>query len=120
VKGFVDDQLRALITIPVASSRESSRQEITAWVDTAFNGGLVIPQKLIGQLGLAQESSAEAVLADGKCVELETYACYFDWFGDCFATQVIANDGEFPLLGTMLLDGRSLTIDYKAKFVEIT
>jgi hypothetical protein len=31
----------------------------------------------------------------------------------------VANDGEYPLLGTMLLDGRRLEIDYKARTVEL-
>jgi hypothetical protein len=33
---------------------------------------------------------------------------------------VIASDGPFPLLGTQLLTGRRLTIDYAAKSVELT
>jgi hypothetical protein len=67
-----------------------------------------------------KESSAEATLADGHSVELETFACFFDWFGDSYETQIVANDGEYPLLGTMLLDGHRLDIDYEAKTVELT
>lgn len=32
-----------------------------------------------------------------------------------FRTQVVANEGTFPLLGTMLLDGRRLIVDYGVK-----
>jgi hypothetical protein len=53
-------------------------------------------------------------------VELETFACSFDWFGETYETQIVANDGEFPLLGTMLLSGRKLEIDYEAKTVAVT
>jgi predicted aspartyl protease len=90
------------------------------WIDTAFNGGLAIPRRQIASLGLVKESSAEAILADGRTVELETFACYFDWFGNSYETQIIASDGEFALLGTMLLAGHRLLIDYDAGTVELT
>jgi len=120
VKGFVDDKLRALIRIPVSASSDGKRQEIVVWIDTAFNGTLVLPQQQIVQLALVKESSAEAVLADGHTVELETFACFFDWFGNSYETQIVANDGAYPLLGTMLLDGHRLDIDYQARTVELT
>ena len=104
----------------MAASHAGERTKLAVWVDTAFNGGLAISHKQIELLGLIKESSAEAVLADGKTVELETYACFFDWFGASYETQVIANDGEYPLLGTMLLSGHKLEIDYEAKTVIVT
>jgi clan AA aspartic protease len=120
VKGFVDDKLRALLQIPASASRDGDRRELLVWIDTAFNGGLVIPRKQIAELGLVKESSAEAILADGSCVELETFACFFDWFGNSYETQIVANDGRYALLGTMLLEGHRLDIDYDAKTVELT
>jgi len=120
VNGFVDDKLRALIFIPVAATNAGDRTELTIWIDTAFNGGLVIPHKQIESLGLVKESSAEAILADGNVVQLETFACFLDWFGATYESQVVANDGEYALLGTMLLSGRKLEIDYEAMTVTIT
>jgi len=120
VNGHVDGHLRALLRAPVSASRDGPRTELVAWVDTAFNGGLTIPRAQVAALGLIQESSAEGVLADGSIVELETFACFFDWFVNSFQTQVAAGNGEYPLLGTMLLEGHRLTIDYPAKTVELT
>lgn len=120
MKGFVDDQLRALLRVPVSASRDGNRTDILVWIDTAFNGGLVIPRKQIAELGFVKESSAEAILADGHAVELETFACFFDWFSNSYETQIVASDGEYPLLGTMLLAGHRLDIDYEAKTVELT
>jgi hypothetical protein len=51
---------------------------------------------------------------------LETFACFLDWFGKTYETQIAASDGDYPLLGTMLLDGHRLVIDYAAKTVELT
>jgi predicted aspartyl protease len=89
-------------------------------VDTAFNGGRTIPRALVAGLGLPQESSVEAVLADGRTVALETFGCFFDGFGGTYQTQVVARDGAYPLLGTQRLSSRRLAIDYAAKTVELT
>jgi hypothetical protein len=48
------------------------------------------------------------------------FACFLDWFGDSYETQVVSNDGEYPLLGTMLLEGHRLIIDYAEKTVELS
>lgn len=117
--GVVDNQLRALLRVAVSASRGGDRREIAVWIDTAFNGGLVIPRKQIAELKLMKESSAEAILADGCIVELETYSCFFDWFNQSYETQIVASDGAYPLLGTMLLDGHRLHIDYEARTVEL-
>lgn len=118
--GFVDGQLRALIKISIAASENGTRQEIMAWVDTAFNGGLTIPRSLVSSLGLAKEATVEAILADGRTVPLDTFGCHLDWFGKTYHTHVIASDGVYPLLGTLILAGRRLVIDYAAKTVELT
>jgi clan AA aspartic protease len=118
--GLVEDGLRGLLRVPVSASRDAKRTELVAWVDTAFNGGLAIPRQQVAELGLVKESSAEAVLADGRLVELETFACFIDWFENCYEIQVAGSDGEYALLGTMLLNGHRLQIDYAAKTVELT
>jgi predicted aspartyl protease len=120
VNGFVDDKLRALLKVPLSASRAGDRTEIVVWIDTAFNGGLALPRQQVAALGLVKESSAEAILAGGRTVELETYACFLDWFGNCYETQIAASDGEYPLLGTMLLDGHRLEVNYGTKTVELT
>jgi hypothetical protein len=48
VNGFVDDQLRALLRVPVSASCGGERRGLVVWIDTAFNGGLAIPWKRVG------------------------------------------------------------------------
>jgi hypothetical protein len=55
--GQVDGQLRALLRISVRAAPSAPPQEIEAWVDTAFNGGLTIPRPLVPVLGLTQEGT---------------------------------------------------------------
>jgi len=115
VIGIVDEHLRALLEIRVAAAQGGPWSTLLAWVDTAFNGGLVLPHEEIKKLELKQSSSTSAILADGQEVELPTYSCYLDWFGKQYRTQVVANTGATPLLGTMLLDGHDLQISYARK-----
>ena len=119
MKGFVDEKLRALLRVPVSASRDGGRTDLVAWIDTAFNGGLAIPRQPVAELGLVKESSAEAILADDRSVELETFACFLDWFGHTYETQIAASDGEYPLLGTMLLDGHRLEINHATKTLDL-
>ena len=87
---------------------------------TALNGSLVIPRTTVDQLELRAESSAEAILADGHVVELETFGCVIEWFGKTYETQIVPNDGDFALLGTMLLEDRKVEIDYADRTVSIS
>lgn len=115
--GIVDESRRALLEVSVAADKDAMNEPLKVWIDTAFNGCLAIPRPQIERLGLKQASTTQAILADGHVVDLETFTGYLDWFGKVYRTQIVANDGEFPLLGTMLLADRKLLIDYTTKRV---
>lgn len=63
--------------------------------------------------------TVKAILADGSEVALQRYACLIDWFGDLRDLEVVANDGEYPLLGVALLMGYDLHISYRSGNVTI-
>ena len=113
--GKVDDRNRALIDVEVRRTRDCAAASVMAWIDTAFDGHLVFPMPLIEELKLESLVETEAILADGRKVTLETFVCYLDWFGELIPLQVIANDGQLPLLGTGLLDLHVLHVDYVNK-----
>ena len=117
--GHVNDARQALLEVNVQKSSDSPAIPITVWVDTAFNGYLVFPRTLIESLKLDQLSTAEAILADGSKVSLEAFICHVEWFGQLKPAQVIANDGRWPLLGTELLAGHILTVDYMGRRVSL-
>ena len=108
----VDERNRALITVSVNSKADGQYEDVLAWIDTAFDGHLVFSTGLIEQLGLESLVETEAILGDGSKVALDTFICFVQWFGEIVPIQVIANEGRFPLLGTELLAGRKLSIDY--------
>lgn len=109
--GIVDEQNRALMDVPVQRTLNSQQVSVTAWIDTAFDGHLVFPKRLIEELDLESLVETEAILADGRRVTLETFICYVDWFGNLIPLQVVANDGKLPLVGTGLLEKHVLHID---------
>lgn len=88
--GRVDDQLRALLRVPLSAAMGGPRTEVEAWVDTAFNGSLTLPQATAAGLGLPQNAASEAVLADGSRVALESFGCHLDWFGATYRVQAVA------------------------------
>ena len=120
MNGHVDEELRALLPIQVGATNDNETHELIAWIDTAFNGSLVIPESKVNELRLVQESSAEAILADGNKVQLETFACRIKWFGKLYETQVVTNESEYALLGTILLADHRLEIDYSAGTVSLS
>src|SRR5689334_8539781 len=119
MNGYVDDSGRALLDLSVTAAAGSSPAALTVWIDTAFTGELVVPRELIESLSLPQSAAVMAGLADGSQVVLETYTCLLDWFGATRSVEVIANDGQYPLLGVGLLQDRRLAIDYPKRTIEL-
>ena len=119
MKGHVDEQDKALLSVEVYSSLSNDPVVVEAWVDTAFDGHFVFSTELIKELALETLVETDAILADGSKVAMQTYVCCLDWFGQRIAAQVIENEGKFPLLGTSLLSSRKLHIDYEAKTLDL-
>lgn len=119
MNGRVDEQNRALIDLEVRRALGAKNFQVAAWIDTAFNGYLVFPSDLIQSLQLEALAESDAILANGALVRLRSFVCYLDWFGTVVAAQVIANEGEIPLLGTVLLDNHVLRIDYRSRTLSL-
>jgi predicted aspartyl protease len=74
---------------------------------------------LIDDLTLTQSGTVKAILADGSEVAMKTYSCRIDWFGKERQFEVVANDGEYPLLGVGLLLDRELHVSYRTGEIKI-
>lgn len=120
MKGFVDNGGRALIEIELRKSDGGVSTSIDVWVDTGFTGDLVMPVALIESLKLEPSGSVDAILADGSQIALSTYSCLIEWFGNTKSLEIIANDGDCPLLGVGLLLGLELRVDYRNLRIELT
>jgi clan AA aspartic protease len=114
MNGSIDAYGRALLMVDVRPTETRESTAIEAWVDTGFNGDLVLPLSQIDDLDFPRSGSVDAVLADGSPIELNTYTCFVDWFGSNRRLEVVANEGEYPLLGVGLLLGLELRVNYRA------
>jgi clan AA aspartic protease len=119
MNGRVDRCGRALVTVSVRPSDVAAAHEIQVWIDTGFNGDLVLPRREIEDLALPESGTVKATLADGSEVTLKRHLCLIDWFGEQRDLEVVANEGEYPLLGVGLLLGRDLRISYRSGEITI-
>jgi clan AA aspartic protease len=119
MKGRVDDDGKGLIQIVIPASSLAAELTIEAWIDTGFTGELVLPEALVIQLGLTPSGTIDAELGDGGEVELRTYTCRLNWFGQELQIEVIGSESDNALLGIGLLLERKLFIDFPAKTVSI-
>jgi clan AA aspartic protease len=119
MNGRVDSAGRALVRISVKPSATATAVEIEAWVDTGFTGELVLPQESIVALSLPLSAVVRVELGDGSQTVLNTYTCLIEWHGQVKQIEVIANTGQFPLLGVGLLRDCTLTVDYVSRTLTI-
>ncbi len=113
--GAVDTDFRALLIVRLRPPDAADSTDVTVWVDTGFTGDLVLSRQRIAALGLSVGTAIPAILADGSKLQLDTFRAQLDWFGEWRSLEVIANDGQYPLLGTGLLRGHKLTVDYATR-----
>ena len=113
MKAWIDEENRAIVEVCVANHARSQRQSIQAWIDTAFDGHLVMPKSEIERLGLGVLADTDAVLADGSTARLRCYYCVVDWMDQTIPVQVVENIGNLPLIGTALLSTVDLRINYR-------
>lgn len=113
MKAWIDEENRAMVEVQVANHARSERQSIHAWIDTAFDGHLVMPKSEIERLRLGVLADTDAVLADGSMARLRCYYCVVEWLDQIVPVQVVENTGNLPLIGTALLAKVELRINYR-------
>jgi clan AA aspartic protease len=92
--------------------RTSTGETLDCLIDTGFDGALVLPRSEAARLNLTVLGRVPIIgvgriQAVADIAELE-----IEWLGEVRAVEVIISDGEDSLLGTELLDGSRLVIDY--------
>jgi len=119
MKGHVDEAGRALVSVSIRPADAAAAHQVQVWIDTGFTGDLVLPQQQIDDLKLPLSGSVKAILADGSEVVLQRYVCLIDWFGQERELEVVANKGEYPLLGVGLLLEHDLHVSYRTSEITI-
>ena len=94
-------------------------KKVELLIDTGFNGSLCLPRSLMPELGL-KKISEEEIFGIGLHTEVVDIAiANIIWFGQQTEIEILINDGDDRLLGSELLDGKILRINYRNKKVSI-
>lgn len=97
----------------------STGEVIECLLDTGFTGELMLPRTLVDRLQLAITGEQECEIAGGGLLLSFTTLVEINWFGVLRTVEVIISEGDDLLLGTVLLEGTRLKIDYIDYTVEI-
>ena len=118
ISGIILDNGTPVIELKV----RGSQQELTVEgiLDTGFNGFLCLPIFLAVQLGLALTDTITSELADGTIVDDElVFAGQAEWDGVMMDVTITLTRSEDVLIGTALLAGYRLELDYVARTISI-
>lgn len=107
--GSVNAALEAWLRI-----RAAGGATVECLIDTGFNGSLVLPRAEAVRLGLTVLGRVP-IIGVGRARSIADIAeLEVEWLGEGRAVEVIISEGDDSLLGTGLLDGSRLVIDYNA------
>jgi clan AA aspartic protease len=113
--GSVNAQLEAWLRVS-----STGGERIDCLIDTGFDGALVLPRSEVNRLNLTILGRVPIIgvskirsIADIAELEIE-------WLGKTRAVEVIISDGDDSLIGTQMLDGSRLVVDYINHMVTVS
>jgi clan AA aspartic protease len=110
IHGIVNANLEATIRLHVAGPN-GHRQEITAIIDTGYNGALSLPTATVTALAFLPSASRIVTLGDASQRILDFYTANIHWEEQVRRIRVLCVEGS-PLVGTALLQGYKLEADF--------
>lgn len=113
--GKVNQQLEPCIFIEFENGKN-----VEFLIDTGFNGALCVPFSLVEELGLKTVSEVEIFGIGSHKESIEMAITNIIWFDRITAIEVLINNGDDRLLGSELLDGKILRINYQNKSLSIS
>jgi clan AA aspartic protease len=81
-------------------------------VDTGFNGALFLPRTLVQRLGLPLLGREPVGSVNRNQEDMDISLTEIQWLGEERSVGVIVSEGDDALIGTELLKGTRLLIDY--------
>lgn len=99
-------------TAPIAVIGSRQSIELTAIVDTGFDGDLCIPTRVAVQLGLELTSELDVELADGTRKSQLVFAGSVRFLGETHDVHIMLTDSEDSLIGTDLLEFYRVSIEF--------
>ena len=113
IRGRIDEGYRPTVDVPFRLTGSAESVSFACWVDTGFNGHVVLRPQHRERLNIEPKGLVDAVLADGSIVQIPCYSSEIFWMGTWTEIEVLLSDhGEMPLLGLGLIVDYRLEIDY--------
>lgn len=113
--GSVNAQLEAWLRVQATNG-----EIIECLIDTGFNGALVLPRADAVRLSLTVLGRVPIIGVGRARLVADIAELEIEWLGQSRAVEVIISDGDDSLLGTELLDGSQLIVDYIAYSVTVS
>jgi clan AA aspartic protease len=110
IRGVVIDH-SPYVEVEVFGNR--GQVNIIALLDTGFSADLCLPIEIGITLGLELRGVVETELADGTMNLEPSYIAHINWDGQFKRIDVILTYSDEALLGTRLLEGKSVNIDFR-------
>lgn len=117
IRGYFDDVGQPRIAVSIFGNR--GELTIDAVIDTGFDGSLCLPLSLAIPLGLELHGRINYELADGTIKRELTFEATIRLGEAMNQVEISLTESEDALLGSELLDGYVLEIDYSNRTVEI-
>ena len=113
--GNVNAHLEAVIEI-----RFVEGETFECVVDTGFDGALILPASVAQSLNLPTVARLAFELVGGARMTADVALGEIEWLGQRHTVEVILSESDDALIGTEMLDGATLYIDYADRSVTIT
>ena len=94
--------------------------ELECVLDTGFDGAVLLPVSAANTLGLPVVARLVFALVGGARMSADVALGEIHWLGERRTVEVILNNDDDALVGTELLDGTELIVDYVKSLVTIT
>lgn len=118
LRGQVNQRGEPVVAIMLQLKEEL--REFPAVVDTGFNGYLSVPRSILVESGWEFLGFEDYELASGQIVREWVYWGTILFDRELMEAYVVATDSEDILIGTGLLRGKRLVIDFRTGEVHIT
>ncbi len=113
IHGMVSADEVPTITLSIAG------QNLTATIDTGFNGDLELPEVLRDALNARYVGRMVSALAGGQTIEEDVHLVDFPFDGRVMQAEATFVAGHQILIGTHLLRDYRLQIDFVSQTVEL-
>jgi clan AA aspartic protease len=118
IQGWLREDGQAVVELEVVCSDRSSHT-VPAIIDTGFNGQVSLSRQVVDELDppLTYEGTVEVELASGMVIEEDVYSGTIRFDGQELTAEIIIADSEDTLIGTGLLLGKVLLINFVTRKV---